>query len=453
MNESNILYSQNVKNNASSMLNIISVNNSKVVACCLFIVAATIYHIWPNTITGILVILVTVRSMLKYPAILVFVVAYGYITHTIIRPDSTRIYFSILILCSFYNFKQLLQLGHARIDLRRVATILCILSFVIIISEIADPVTTSYISSFIGRLGNIFICLFIIVSIKSEFDRWLSILALSFSSILLSIYFIWFTFSHGIGSLYSFHAEGNNILDPNYLAFHLSIGLAPLLILSIHPRAVSSFKVRVITIASVIVVLWGILLTASRTGSVLIGLAIIISAFGCFRSKLISILFLFSLIFGALFLIYPFMENTQSFSFLEARWGADSVSTGTGRTKILIESIDAFNNFNLIQILVGGGSEANYVLLNGKNTHNSYMEFLLDHGLIGLILLLALLFFAAKNILFFSFSPITSAMLVLWAILFVSSFSLSPFVRSWAWIALAPLLVPPFESSLARSQN
>ena len=418
--------------------------HSDEMACCGFVFAATMYHIWPGSIIGVAVLLVNIVLMMRFPALLIWIATYGYLVHTVLVPDDTRIVFSIPIVMSLLIGRKHSVDRSSRLIIKPIVIVLCCaLGMAILLSETADPTIGKTEGRFVLRLINIGIALLVARSIKSEHDRRLSLYALSVSSICVTLFLSWHMVISGAGSLYRLLYErkiGDS--DPNYLALYLCIGLGPLFAISAC-NATKKWISSVLHLMFGLVVSWGVVLTSSRMGSLLIGANLGVAIMRFHKSKFVSVLILLGLAVAFIFFVFPLLENVPQFSALNERWTSADALTGGGRAGIFTSALEAFGRVSPVQALFGGGTEANYVMLKGTNTHNSYLEFLLDHGLLGMGLLVVILFVALMNIWHTLSLPHSSSMWAIWLSLVVASFALSPFVYSWAWVALAPLLVSP----------
>jgi O-antigen ligase len=192
----------------------------------------------------------------------------------------------------------------------------------------------------------------------------------------------------------------------------------------------------------VLLIIWVVILSNSRTGLVVAGVTIAVSFFGLFKSKVIAVVVM--VVLAGLFLFaYPIVRELPEVSQLQERWESSDVLTASGRVGLVKNSLSAFEDTSVIRFLVGAGTHANYKFLADRNTHNSYLEFLLDHGVVGVGLLIGLLFVAAQNSKRKSSVAVATSMRAIWLVLAVGSIVLSPFAFAWAWVAWAPLLVSP----------
>lgn len=425
-------------------------NRSEGIACSSFVVAATIYHVWPNPIIGAVVLLFNVILAVRFPILLVWIVTYGYLLHPEVAPGLVReidnIPFAVPAMASLFLLHGRSRSSAIQLRTRHIAIVLCCaLGVVMILSQIADPVVRNVEAVFIRRLFNIALCLLVAGSIKTEAGRWHSILALSAFSTCLALNVAWLALTKGLISVYTRHVAGIVLADPNYLAFNLCIGLGPLFVVSASSATKSQLG-RLLSLACGLAILWGVLLTTSRMGSILVGMILLLALTRSLRLKLLSAVLLSAFVLASAFLVYPLLSSMPQFSQLERRWQSRDIATASGRTDIASGALEAFATSSATQVLVGGGTQANYVKL-GANTHDSYLEFLLDHGVLGMGLLVALLFVALQNIWRTPSLPVSTSMWAVWLTLIIGSLALSPFAYSAAWVGLAPLLVSPVESA------
>lgn len=419
-------------------------NWSKATACFVFVIAATVYHVSPSPATTVMTMLINITLIAKFPTLAIWMASYGYFVHTIVVPDHSRLVFTVPIVLSLLvsNRNSTKKAEALRLQPGALA-LCCLLALVMLLSAIADPIIRRvewvYIFSPINLCG----CLLVARTIRSENDRRFSLLALSFTSMVLALYFSWYALGHDVTNRQQWEAAFEDAADPNYLAFYICIGFGPSLAGSFS-RTTKSWWGRVISIVTSVIMLWGVLVTNSRMGSLLVGICIIAVLMSLNRSKVLSFVLVVVLAGVMIFVVYPIVGDVvPQMVALETRWSASDVASGSGRTEIARDALGAFARFTPVQVLVGGGAGANYVALGGRNTHNTYLEFLLDFGLVGLGGLIGLLSLAVVNVLRTPFSLNNVAMWSVWLTLAIASLVLSPFVRPLAWAALAPLLVAP----------
>jgi hypothetical protein len=92
-------------------------------------------------------------------------------------------------------------------------------------------------------------------------------------------------------------------------------------------------------------------------------------------------------------------------------------------------------------MVFGGGTGANYLFNGGWNTHNGFLEYYLDHGLIGGSLLVILFLMAGANVRVTRDTMASMAGWSTWVTVLLFAMSLGLFSVPYSWVAIAPLLV------------
>jgi O-antigen ligase len=412
--------------------------------CMLFVFFATAYHIWPIGAIGIVTLCISVWGVLRFPGLVMWLLTYGYLVQTLIDPTVTRIVFSAPAAAALLPLA--MRMKHSKSGLKVDWTALLAGVFfilMILVSEITDPVKVGNDQIMFSRVFDVILCLFVAATLRSEQDRRLSIIALALSSIYLAGYCINFAESRAIYSLYLLQdrAGGAGGLDPNYLSLYLAIGLGPLIAMTFSPSYFRSWTLRGISLLGALSVIYAVLLTSSRMGSLLVLLSIVAVLGMSMVSKVRALVAVFAVTLIVVLGVYPLLKDAPVVAGLESRWNQRSVENGSGRTYLATDALQRFSSQSLRRILVGGGTEANYHILLGKNTHNAYLEFLLDHGIFGAAFFIGFLVNALRIVLKQKSVPTNAGIISTWLVLVIASFVLSPFVHTLAWLALAPMVV------------
>jgi hypothetical protein len=323
------------------------------------------------------------------------------------------------------------------------AVALCfLLATVMIVSEIIDP----EIGIQGGDLGNRLLCIAIAVAImiSSSIGKsiWPNLLSLTASSIFISLDTIRQVYFNGFTSFRLIFTSGKSVNDPNYLALYLCLGLGPCLSLAAFTE-VAERKVmyRSLLLVSSICIVIGVVLTTSRMGIFVVAMMITLVLIRLMVTRPLKFIVVAgSLILLSIYLYEP-VTGLPVIVEMRDRLKSNDVTTASDRTNIAVKAMNAFGDMGIGQKLFGGGSQANYTLTNGVNTHNGFLEYLLDHGILGAGFLVCLFIVSALSVRSIQNLPLSVATWSVWLTLFICTFSLSPFVRAWGWVALAPLLL------------
>jgi hypothetical protein len=310
------------------------------------------------------------------------------------------------------------------------------------LSEIYDPLTRIAGSGPFFRVYDICIAFILATTIRSVDDIRYALSAFSASSLYIAVYFLNFINTKGSDSIRSALISGDISVDTNYMAFYLCLGFSPILAFVINSDKIKLIY-KISAILASILVFVAILFTSSRMG-IIIAFVNILSLSFIIRRRIYIIWTIFFISLTIYFFIYPeIFLNIKIITEILNRFTDSTLLTGSGRIDLWAMAFHSISVSNITQMFIGSGSQANYTLLSGANAHNAFLEYIIDHGFIGLILLVSCLVVAWKNIKNIDDSLTSAVLQCVWLTLILSSLSLSPFVRTWAWIAIAPMLVIP----------
>jgi hypothetical protein len=186
-----------------------------------------------------------------------------------------------------------------------------------------------------------------------------------------------------------FGYRGDIGINQNYVATIVAFGVLPLFALLRSYRTLNALT-RILIWSGMGVGAYATLLLASRGMSValFLGLAIMLArVLGDTRKTVIFISFAVAIGIG--------LMNLPGSSHLTSRFHEQGVSSLNGRLPLWNDSLDVLTHASFSQILIGHGFEASAAVtmkMSGHYTssHNGYLEFLLNYGLIGLGLFLTL---------------------------------------------------------------
>lgn len=221
---------------------------------------------------------------------------------------------------------------------------------------------------------------------------------------------------------YNTGLERSGWTDPNYFGCVIGMGFVISMITLF--RNDNKFALgrggRLLSIATLIFSTPALVLNASR-GAIL---SVVLSS---------VILLLFSKIktnYKVLFVILSagfmyFLYTAQYFDLLEYRVEND-VGGGSDRVVIWAEKLKAFNEGGFLNILIGYGHDGGWRITGElRGFHNDYVGFLVEYGIIGVLLFLYMLYYPLKVV--FKKSGDKIAVLSLMVYLMVDCFTLEPF--------------------------
>lgn len=255
-----------------------------------------------------------------------------------------------------------------------------ILIFLLLYVSIIDIVNN-------GKIENITYSLFIILLFFKFADKksikLLSYLSISFiaASLVLSILFIINKDMFSQDYAYISDLQRYGWTDPNYFGTVIGIGVICSVI-----ELLKGYKLvyKSLFISTIVLSFIALLLIASRGAilSVAVGVSFLL-----FFSK-IKLRYKILAIASILFLLV-FLYNSSYFDLLLYRIESDS-GGGSGRTDIWATKLIAFSDGNIFRLLFGHGFDRGIRLGYGKpqGFHNDYIAFLVNYGMLGLIVFL-----------------------------------------------------------------
>jgi len=291
-------------------------------------------------------------------------------------PTMMYIYAGIMLLFSIF----ISQKKNKHIPIPKILVVILIYMFIV------DIITGT-------RIENVLYVIFIVTIFCIFIDKKDSFivnkfsLAFAISSLVLSIFFIvnrdLFTVTYN----YVQGMERSGWTDPNYFGTILGIGAVSSIIELIRNKK-NSLIVRIIFIASIALSLPTIFISASR-GAVLALIVsfVIILMFSQIKAKYKLFIVLIAVIFT--FYLY----NNSYFDLLIYRIENDD-GGGSGRSEIWQNKLDFYlNRGNIMNWLIGFGNYGGLKIGLNETVgfHNDYLAFLVEYGLIGLILFLYML--------------------------------------------------------------
>ena len=406
--------------------------------------AITVNHIFLNTGTSLLALIVCSISVTKKRSLFFLIIVYGYLTQTLINPDETRIHYTISCLIGIiFSIKNKFSNNYSskyKID-NGILLALYVLTMTILMSEIISPITTIAGSNPFTRIFDILITLLSATLYDEENDFHYAPISFAIASTYLSCFYIISINKLETDSLRQALISGDVRTDPNYIAYYLTTGLGVILANIKSTLALKSNTRTFIYLLMTIITIIGIFLTTSRMGLIISGVMILLAIY--FKTnKFNTIISTFCILF--VITIYVPITSSLNISTIDeitSRFSDDTLYTGSERTTIWLKALSSFDQLSFLQILIGSGTQANYTILDGSNAHNSYLEFLLDYGFIGLFTLFILIFFAFRNIYSMKSDLHKLSLLMMLVCILLSSISISPFVKTWTWIALSPMII------------
>lgn len=232
------------------------------------------------------------------------------------------------------------------------------------------------------------ICFLIIIG--KDREEALQQLPLCFAVTTLVLCYVFFTGrEHFTVNYYSTGLERTGWTDPNYFGMLLGMGTVSAFIkmFSGEWKQLSNID-KGIYIAAVALSMPVLLLNASRGAVLSVTVAFVILLVVSKVRSLFKVLFVIVAIIGL-----AYLYSNHYFDLLLFRIENDD-GTGSDRTLIWADKLDAFFNGNVFQIIIGhghyGGSNITGSLVG---FHNDYVGFLVDYGFIGLGMLLYWLYY------------------------------------------------------------
>jgi len=243
-----------------------------------------------------------------------------------------------------------------------------------------------------GVIGDVSLSLFygltLYAFIKNKNDIKLLGFAFVFSAIILSIYlyvfkdFLEIAVNHG-------NNERSFWVDPNFFTTEIALGyIVSLLYLTKLVEVKNSFIIKTILYISLPLIFYAILISASRTGFILIVfitiLCVLISK-NKHIHKFLFVIFLF-------LIVYILYENGYFSTIIYRLLGSDDVKTGAGRTVIWKIFYQNFINLSFLHLIFGNGYENVVKIAGNRYLHNDLLGTLNNGGLLGVILYIGFFF-------------------------------------------------------------
>lgn len=249
-------------------------------------------------------------------------------------------------------------------------------------------------------------------------------IAFAVISAVLSLYFLLYraTFVRDYG--YQSGLERSGWADPNYFGMIIGMGtmIGIIRLLDGEWKTLTLLE-KTFYVSVVLITVPTLILNASRGAvlAVLVGVTVLmLSSKAKFGYKMVLLVLA---IIGIVFLY-----QNQYFDLLEYRIENDE-GTGSGRTTIWKEKIEAFSQGKPVQWLFGFGYTGGFYLTGRAcGFHNEYLAFLVDYGIAGAVSLLYMLYYPIKKTVRKSTSrPIVISLVVY---LFTCCLTLEPFTHA-----------------------
>lgn len=228
----------------------------------------------------------------------------------------------------------------------------------------------------------------IIVSLQLSSRRGVQLVTISITLSSLAVAF-WVIVS---AAQSNFSYRGHVDVNQNVASYYIGIGFMLVLgkaLASVGRKTMASYGAAARVVA-LLVMGYGLTLLASRGSFVAIAISILFAILYAMATRAIAIrgLAVIPIIIGVAMLL-------PGSSGLLDRFEDPDVISGNGRTQIWQVAIDSVLDANVEQLLLGYGMNASADVIRHEmpyltSTHSSYVNALHNHGLIGLLLLLAL---------------------------------------------------------------
>ena len=249
-------------------------------------------------------------------------------------------------------------------------------------------------------IENVFYCFLMLVcfyfvsnSDSGDALRQIS-LSLIVVTIVFSVLFIQNRETFAVYYDYNEEFERFNWTDPNYFGTVIGMGsVMAMMLLYNAKKSESNLMEKVILIFSIAISVPVLFLNASR-GAVLSVAAAGVVLILFTKMKIGYKLLIIGAVFAALVILY----NNQYMDLLAYRIENEDTG-GSGRTSIWISKLQAYSNSGMIAILFGCGYEKG-LSIGGHSIgfHNDFVAFLVDYGLVGLVLFLYMLYYPIKKV-------------------------------------------------------
>ena len=229
----------------------------------------------------------------------------------------------------------------------------------------------------------------LVLSIDKNDDKQWSMISLCYMVICLVLSVSYLLYGRNFSMLYSaeFGEERVGFSDINYVASIIGFGVLAMLVSLIHEPRKNVFK-TVFYVVVIIIALITIFSNASRGSLLALGVGVIVlllfSKISIGSKLIISIL-----IIGCLIILY----NNNYMDLLLYRIENDNSTGGTGRVDIWKNKWSAYASSSVIKILFGYGYIGGRQLgqMNVMAFHNDFLAFLVEYGVVGLIIFMGFL--------------------------------------------------------------
>jgi len=235
------------------------------------------------------------------------------------------------------------------------------------------------------------------------------------------------------GFAYRAHIDVNQNVVSLYIGMGLILALGDLIVSTAHTKRLG-IVARFVGIA---IMLYAMTLLASRGSFISLGIALLFAIFNMVAVRQVSAR-------GLIFL--PFMIAVAMFmpgaAGLIERFNDPELNLGGGRTEIWQVTLDSALRSDAQQLLLGHGTDASAGIIRSRfpqltSTHNSYLHYFYNHGIVGLLLLLLL-----HLLLFYHLSRIPAVHGFPWMMVLVFQMSVGLFMTAtdnylyWAMIGI-----------------
>lgn len=296
-------------------------------------------------------------------------------------PTNSSIYAIIsTFVVAYFNFKKRLKKkAEDKIDAPGLVTLFLYVTIV-------DFITSGFVASITYCL----IVLLLFLFIGKSNNRFIGI-AFSIASLILSLSFILlrehFTTEIYLGKVSS-GIERSGWTDPNYFGTVIGLGVVSSFIKLFNTKQLTLIP-KVFYIATISTSIIVLILNASRGAILAVAISFMILLF---FSKVRNSYKIYTLVVLLIFM-YVLYDNGY-FNILQYRMSLGD-TTGSGRTGIWERKLDYFWNKSdsIFNVLFGYGNRGGFYLgyLQGRGFHNDFIAFLVDYGIIGLILFINVL--------------------------------------------------------------
>ena len=268
---------------------------------------------------------------------------------------------------------------HAR---NRLKTPLCLYLMLIVPFIINTAANTTEQISF----ASFMIILFLLI-IDGNDDKQLDMMSLSFIVLSLVLSISYYLYGSNFASvLNEYENERIGFADINYVGCIMGFGVIMALVSLIYDSKVPILK-KAFYIFVIVISIISMLSNASRGSILALGVGVIvIILFSHISIRLKIVISLF--IVGLLVVLY----NNHYLDLLLFRIENDEIGGGTGRVDIWRDKWAAFSSSSsMLNIILGYGYEGGRRLGGGYAFHNDFLAFLVEYGIVGLIVLLSFL--------------------------------------------------------------